>query len=194
MKFAPILMQAPTTLPISLDEAKDHCRVGGADHDSTIEALIEAAVGYLDGYTGVLGKCLMPQTWAQEFDCWQDFPLCLGPVTELQSISYFDRDGTEQALNVETVRIERRVIETVAALKPGKSWPDDADFGEGLITVTWKAGYVDAASVPPAIKHAMKLLIGHWFENREAVIVGSINSNLQLAVESLIAPHRRVGP
>lgn len=37
---------------------------------------------------------------------------------------------------------------------------------------------------------AMLLLIGHWFENREAVVVGSTTSELPMAVEALIAPYR----
>jgi len=37
---------------------------------------------------------------------------------------------------------------------------------------------------------AMLLLIGHWFENREAVVIGSTPSELPLAVEALIAPYR----
>lgn len=37
---------------------------------------------------------------------------------------------------------------------------------------------------------AMLLLIGHWFENREAVVIGSTPAELPMAVEALIAPYR----
>lgn len=40
------------------------------------------------------------------------------------------------------------------------------------------------------ITTAMLLLIGHWYESREAVIVGTISSELPLAVDSLIMPYR----
>ena len=194
MKFTPIQTKAPDALPLSLEEAKEHCRISGPDHDATIQALIGAAVSHMDGYNGVLGKCLMLQEWQQEFDRWQDFPLCLGPVRDLVSIDYLDGSGQAQSVDLSAVRIERRVLGTMAALKGGYSWPGDADFDEGLITVKWSAGYASAADVPPAIKHALKLLIGHWFENREAVIVGTTNASLQMAVDNLIAPYRRVAP
>lgn len=37
---------------------------------------------------------------------------------------------------------------------------------------------------------AMLLLIGHWFENREAVVIGSSAAELPMAVEALISPYR----
>ena len=191
MKFEPVQVAAPESLPLSVAEGKVQCRVDSGDFDDEITALIEAAVSHLDGYSGVLGKCLMPQTWAQQFDCWQDFPLCLGPVISITSISYFNDNGDEQTVSDAAFRLERRTVGVFAALKPGASWPS-ANLSEGPITVTWQAGFADADAVPPSIKQAIKLLIAHWFENREAVIVGSINSKLQMAVENLIEPHRRV--
>lgn len=37
---------------------------------------------------------------------------------------------------------------------------------------------------------AMLLLIGHWYANRESVVIGSISSELPLAVDSLIKPYQ----
>jgi len=37
---------------------------------------------------------------------------------------------------------------------------------------------------------AMLLLIGHWYENREAVVTGSTATELPMAVHALIGPHR----
>ena len=47
--------------------------------------------------------------------------------------------------------------------------------------VAFTAGYGDEASdVPAPIRHALKLLVAHWFEHREPVVVGA-------------APHRGAG-
>lgn len=40
------------------------------------------------------------------------------------------------------------------------------------------------------ITTAMLLLIGHWYANRESVVIGSTATELPLAVESLLAPYR----
>ncbi|MBB3142198.1 head-tail connector protein [Halomonas organivorans] len=37
---------------------------------------------------------------------------------------------------------------------------------------------------------AMLLLIGHWYENREAVALGTIATELPMAVQALISPYR----
>jgi gp6-like head-tail connector protein len=66
-------------------------------------------------------------------------------------------------------------------------------------TVTYVAGYPPtdddppdyAANVPASFKVAMKLLIGNWYENREATVTGTINTTLELAVRQLLDFFRR---
>ncbi|MCL6744432.1 head-tail connector protein [Kosakonia sp. R1.Fl] len=43
------------------------------------------------------------------------------------------------------------------------------------------------------IRTVMLLLIGHWYANREAVNIGNITSEIPLAVEALLQPHRIYG-
>lgn len=43
------------------------------------------------------------------------------------------------------------------------------------------------------IRAAMLLLIGHWYSNREAVIIGQAPSSVPLAVEALLQPHKIYG-
>lgn len=44
--------------------------------------------------------------------------------------------------------------------------------------------------VPEDLVHAMELLVGHWNENREAVLVGSISGEIGFAVADLLAPYK----
>ena len=60
--------------------------------------------------------------------------------------------------------------------------PKDPDSGE--ITDG------DALVLDDDITAAMLLLIGHWYTNRESVVVGTITSELPMAVEALISPYR----
>jgi hypothetical protein len=55
------------------------------------------------------------------------------------------------------------------------------------ITATYQAGYT---TTPPELDQAMLLLIGHWFENREGVVVGATNETLEYAIEALAGPFR----
>jgi uncharacterized phiE125 gp8 family phage protein len=62
----------------------------------------------------------------------------------------------------------------------------------------YQAGYtVDAldADVWPApadIQQAVKLLVGHWHENRESVVVGTTAAEVPMSVQMLLSPHSRV--
>ncbi|MDW5376835.1 head-tail connector protein [Halomonas sp. HP20-15] len=40
------------------------------------------------------------------------------------------------------------------------------------------------------ITTAMLLIIGHWYANRESVVIGTITSEVPMAVHALISPYR----
>ena len=73
-------------------------------------------------------------------------------------------------------------------------WPR-ALCGTGAVTVTATVGFgataeAGAAAAPETLKHVTRLLIGSWYENREAVNVGNIVNELPFAVAALLAPNR----
>lgn len=43
------------------------------------------------------------------------------------------------------------------------------------------------------IDTAILLLIGHWYTNREAVLIGSTSKQLEFTIESLLQPYRIYG-
>jgi uncharacterized phiE125 gp8 family phage protein len=72
----------------------------------------------------------------------------------------------------------------------GGTWPAGLEDNDAVI-VRWWGGYgTTGASVPAAVRHAMLMLVGHWYENRGAVLVGSISKQLEFAVESLLSSQR----
>lgn len=62
--YRPVLVTPPAIAPVSLPEAKQQVReeAAGADSDAVLTAYRDAAVGYLDGWSGILGRCLISQT------------------------------------------------------------------------------------------------------------------------------------
>lgn len=62
----------------------------------------------------------------------------------------------------------------------------------------YQAGYTvdpldaDVWPAPSDIQQAVKLLVGHWFENRESVVVGTTSAEVPMSVEMLLSPHARV--
>lgn len=91
---------------------------------------------------------------------------------------------------LETVSTDVYFVDTTSlpgrvGLAYGQDWPTDATAGIGAVQVNYVAGYGAASAVPQTIKHAMLLLIGHWYVNREAV--GPSMSAAPMAVDSLLA-------
>jgi uncharacterized phiE125 gp8 family phage protein len=57
--------------------------------------------------------------------------------------------------------------------------------------VTWWAGYgASGTSVPAAIRHAILMLVGHWYESRSSVLTGSISKEIEFGVKSLLDSQR----
>lgn len=50
----------------------------------------------------------------------------------------------------------------------------------------------DVWAAPDDIRQAVLLLVGHWYENREAVVAEHISSVIELGVDALISGHIRV--
>jgi hypothetical protein len=90
---------------------------------------------------------------------------------------------------LETVDTDVYFVDTTSL--PGRvglayeqEWPTDVTAGIGAVQVNYVAGYGAASAVPQTIKHAILLLIGHWYVNREAV--GPSMSDVPMAVSSLL--------
>lgn len=182
---------APADTPVSLAEVKEHLRVEADSHDEDfdIQLKLDAAVAYLDGYAGILGRCMMEQTWKLYLD---GFPggstirLPLVPVISVTSITYLDPDGASQTLATTVYEVREGPVSEIG-LKYDQSWPSFRRHARS-VAITFKAGWANRAAVPAAIKAAILLMVGAWYENREAV--GEPMATLPLGAEALLAPFR----
>lgn len=186
------LITAPAVALYSLDEVKAHCRIDGTDEDTYLSALIQAATDYLDAQHGILGRALITQRWQVTFGERPSSDKVILPVPTVQqvtSISYYDTDNVEQSFAADNYRLIINGEYSIVELVQGVSWPNVYDRSDAL-WIQYDTGYGDAASdVPAAIRHAGLLLIGNWFENREAVTQSAM-SELPMAVKSLLQPFR----
>lgn len=182
---------APAALPISLQEAKDHLRVSGADEDAYIQGLIAAAVAHVDG-EGDLGRAIITQTWAQ----WVNqspghVRLKMTPFQALVSVEYYDAAGALQTATLSDFETWLAGDFTICKPKDGFAWPGAATRPDA-IKITYRAGFGDTgAAVPEGIRHALLVLIDHWYANRGVVTSDTVNS-LPLAYDALIG-NERVG-
>ncbi|WP_341989763.1 head-tail connector protein [Azorhizobium sp. AG788] len=179
---------------IGLDEAKAHLRVDFADDDDVIDGLIRAAQTHIDGPSGWLRRAVGPQVLQLTMDggdLVQGCPVVLPfpPFISLVSFVYDDAAGQEQTFADGSVMVTRKGH--FAHLLPayGEQWPVPRSSRDA-VRITWRAGYEDYAADAAPVRQAMLLLIGHWYNNREAVNVGNIVTTFPMAVEALLSPFR----
>ncbi len=186
--YAPALVTPPVETPISRAEAKVNCSIDVeiTDWDDLIDSLVGAATSMLDGYSGILGRCIVTQTWQVLAD---DFSQCMRlpfPAATVADVKV--RNAAGQLSTVTSTDYALRTDErgSYVRFNDDYSWPTDLAETQA-VTIDFTAGYGAAAAVPQAIRQGMRLLVAHWFANREAVIVGSVGE-LPLGVKALLAP------
>lgn len=173
---------------MSLLEAKTHLRVDIADDDALISALIMAARQYVERITG---RALITQTWQYILDRFPAvFVLPKPPLRQVVSITYKTADEFSHPIPATDYVVDAASEPARIAPAPGLSWPSETLYPLGAVTVEFEAGYGDAANVPMPIKQAILLLIGQWYEQREAINVGNIINELPFAVAALLSPYR----
>jgi len=183
------LITAPLGEPVTIEDARLHCRIDGSQDDEVLRALVAAARQYVEGYTG---RALVNQTWELRFD---QFPLYIdlpkAPLASVTSITYIDIEGNTQTLASSAYQV---VASSGDFSQPGRifqaynqTWPSSRGHIDD-VRVRYVAGYGTPDDVPYAIKAAIKLMTAHLYENREATVVGTIAAEMPLSIRNLLAP------
>lgn len=199
---------APESEPVTLEEAKRHLRlvdtiateikpddpegepvtVTSHPDDDYIKNLIGAAREWGEAFQG---RSWTTRTVTAYLNEWPSCPLKLpmGPVQEITSVSYFTPD------DVEVVIAPSAYLLTPDGVLSFKSQPQGPLREKFCVKIVYKAGYGDAGAVPMKCKQAVLLMVGHWYENREEVVIGSSASNatqIPAAAEMLLFQEREI--
>lgn len=170
----PELITAPTCMPVSIDEMRDHCRWTTKEEEDLLQAYLQAATEVVESD---LARSLVYQTRALYFD---EFPceiyLRYPPVSEgaLEEeqikIEYIDVDTLEY-VELDRDLYQRDLVSRRPRLKPvaGESWPETPEDTFNAVKVTYRAGYGKPEDVPEKAKQAIRLLAATWFRRREEV-------------------------
>lgn len=181
----------PIKEPINLAEATEHLRVVDSAEDAYVTGLIVLARQKVEDDTW---RCLLTQTWLQYFD---EFPggdeleLAYAPIQSITSITYKKSDGTSSTLAASEYDLDATAQNAPHVIRLGynKIWPTDTLYPTNPITVTYLAGYADASEIPAPLIHAMKLLLTHWYENREIVATIKLMT-VPMSYDALIFDYR----
>lgn len=178
---------------IPLEDVKAHCRIEHADEDGLLQSLVSAAFRHIENRTG------------QAFDKVDGATMVLDalpaggagielrwtPVRAVQGVAYLDALGAEQSLASADLYLDQRGVYPVLYPAKGAKWPG-CKRERGSVTVTADVGH---EVLPADVRSAALLIIGHLYEHREAVVIGTGVTELPMGVELLLAPYviHRVG-
>lgn len=186
-----VLIEPPLLEPVTLAEAKAHLRIDLADEDVVIQSLILTSRLHVEA---ALGLALVQQRWSYFIDAWprtEIVTLPLRPVQSLDAIRLHAADGgvtTLTSADVGTldsdVRDSRFVLDTMPPSPGRKASGIELMFTAGFGAV--------AADVPAPIRHALLLLVAHWYEHRDPGEIGTEKTRIPAAVSDLLMPYKPV--
>jgi len=179
---------APAVMPVTVGDVKEQCRVDGDDEETYIADLIAAAVAVVDA-RGILGRCMINQTWAEYFpNAPGEVRLSMTPFVSLTSVKYYDSAGALQTATNSDYELIAHGDYVILRPKEGFEWPE-ADVRQDAYQITYVAGFGAAASdVPASIRHAVKLIAAHWYQNRE--IAGANMSEMPMMASDILNTER----
>ncbi len=193
-----VLLVGPSVEPVTLAEMKAQLNIDTAytDDDTHLNAIISSARQWLEDRTS---QCFIKQQRAQYMECFDDdeIEIIRGPVLITGAgvsepvVKYYDSNDQEQTWDSSNYWLDLRAL--VPQIVPKYSWPSTSGHRPNGISVTYYAGYgVDATNVPVNIKHAIKVLGTHLYNNRQFEIEGRIVGKLEFDLERLISFETRL--
>lgn len=176
---------------LPLADAKAHLRleVDDSDDDALVGALRDAAIDAVEKLCGV--RLGLTTGLVATFAAFADrLRMPVGPMATVAvaGITYVDGDGAAVTMDAADWRLGAGGYLTAGSGLAGGSWPS----GARDVAVTFSAGYPEG-SVPGSLLMAVKLMLGHLYKNRDAVLATSLIGELPLGVTMLCAPYQVIG-
>lgn len=170
--MADYVISTSGTAIVSLPEARRHLNLSTTDDDLWVESGIAAATRLVEDRTGrtyiTQSRRLTMRTFADSRYVHgrriypQKSPIL---ATSTVAITYVNSLGTTSTLPTSDYHVS--LYETPGRISEAynATWPDTRNEDDDV-----KVDYVAGASVaPPTVKHAVLMLLAHWYANREAV-------------------------
>lgn len=197
-----LITTTPAAAPVlTAADVRAHARTPSTD-DGYLETLIAAATSWVEAW---LGRALVNRTYTYKVDgfpgqcVWSDPPTwqhggeILLPYPTLQSVTsvtYRDTETTTATLNASTeYEVDTGSLPGRIRLRYGASWPNTLGHPQS-VTIVYVAGFgMTGEMVPEQIRHAIRLLVAHLYENREATSPLAINQ-VPYGIEALLMPWR----
>lgn len=183
---------APTVEPLSIDEAVRQLQLAVGDDNAYIQSLISVARDVAENATG---RALMSSTWLAatcSFPSSGLLSLAVTPVSAVSSIKYYSDGET----SLTTLDPSNYIVTT--AVSPAVIIFDEDFIAPSLasrpdaVQITFTAGAATANLIPPSLKHALRILVRHYYDHPEMMATGAA-SELPMHLRDLLYQNRVSG-
>lgn len=140
---------------VTTSELRTVLKIDTIEEDAYLESLRAQAVARLDGWSGLLGRCILPQSWSQDFPVWGTLRLAFPDVSEA-TVRGFDADGAEVAPDTSALEHDVNGSYVVAAGPPVVR-----------VRVTFTASM--PAGLLPSVREAVELRVAMRYLDREGL-------------------------
>ena len=170
----------PTGIDIvSLADMKEFLRVDHSDEDTTISAILASAAIAVQDYTG---RVLINTTYTLNLDSFYNVELP-GGINSVTGVTYYDT--TKTSVTLPTTKYYYDALREPARI----SFIDPPSTYVEMYNSVTIVGAIGEQAIP-TLKHAIKMLAAHYYENRRAVIVGVKASKIPFGIEAILNPYR----
>ncbi|WP_315759310.1 head-tail connector protein [Bradyrhizobium sp. SZCCHNRI2007] len=171
---------APQSDPVTLEEAKAHLRVDFEDDNDLITGFIAAATMMAQS---VVQRRFVTQTLEWQVLSWRRLVdgLPIAPVVrgDVIGITYTGLDNVTATLAADQYVVQAKGP-TVRIVPPlGVIWPVVNPRAAEPIVIQFRAGEA-VDKVAANIKTAIKMIVGHLYENRESVVASARAAAIEL--------------
>lgn len=189
--MALVMTAGPALEPVTLGELKAHLRVDGSSEDALLASLILTSRLHIET---ALTIAMISQSWTYVLDRWPNGGTVKIPLSPLQSVPAVRvKNASGAGVLVPATNYLLDLASKPPRLVWNQNWQNDPGIAVNGIEIDLIAGFgAAAASVPQPLKHAIVMLAAHWFEHRDPVEIGSVQSRIPEAVADLIAPFRKI--
>lgn len=151
-------VREPDVLPVTLADLWVHLSLIVEAEEAEpidapyVKALLEAAVGQLDGPFGLLNRCLIEQRWSVSLPYFPaSIRMPVARVNEVRCVKYIAADGSPKTLpDTDWIAIGEGTDQCSVRPSAGKSFPDTQRDMPEAVMIEFTAGFGDCPEEVPA--------------------------------------------
>lgn len=173
------IVTPPNMEPVSLAEARAHCKLDVTDDDALLAGYIMASREMLEHE---IQRALIARTYEYTLD---EFPsgddaieLPMGPIPasgamSVTSVKYTDSADVEQTVSGSAYTVD--AYSNVPRVQPVAGWPTPKQ-AINAVRVRYVSGHPDASLIPANLKTWILLQVEHFNANRASTAAGTIQA------------------